>query len=317
MTLNVQPRDVDRKVQELRRDIFIEHTDAQRITRQIEGSLREFLAAKELGYPSDARGVAVLGRSGTGKTKSVLRALESLGLCRTTVGACPRGHVFVPLRDDVTLRKLRMLISLEYGWMPKARDSAEDIWQYVAAYIERLETQVLVLDEIQHVRAAGPKDRQSMRDALKSLVQPQKGQVVPILIGTPDFAEILNSDQQFKRRYSVVHMTDLDPGVDAWRAIKVLARYCEGAGLELSKRVKSPDFAERLLHASFYAFGELCEICILALKSALLAGDKVLEIEHFRLTHAQRFDCLPEMNPFIAEDFASLPTDVDFNKSGE
>ena len=56
---------------------------------------------------------------------------------------------------------------------------------------------------------------------------------------------------------------------------------------------------------------------ILALKSALPAGDKVLEIEHFRLTHAQRFDCLPEMNPFIAEDFASLPTDVDFNKSGE
>lgn len=142
MTLTLRTDDVDHKIQALRRDIFIDHTDAQRTARRIESSLREFLAAKELGYPSDARGVVILGRSGTGKTKSVLHALETLGLKRTAVGHSPRGHVFVPLRDDVTLRKLRMLISLEYGWTPKSRDSAEDIWQYVADYIERLETLV-------------------------------------------------------------------------------------------------------------------------------------------------------------------------------
>ena len=82
MTLALRPSDVDRRVQALRRDIFIDHADAQRIARQIENSLREFMAARELGHPADARGVVVLGRSGTGKTKSVLRALETLGILR-------------------------------------------------------------------------------------------------------------------------------------------------------------------------------------------------------------------------------------------
>ncbi|OCX63723.1 hypothetical protein BFP70_12005 [Thioclava sp. SK-1] len=311
MTLDLQIGDAERRIQTLRRDVFIEHPDAQRIARQIESALRGFLAAKEVGHPADARGVVILGRSGTGKTRSVLRTLGALGMQPTKVGDYPRHHIFVSLDDRVSLRRLRLLISEQYGRTPRSRDSAGDIWRYVAEFIDRLETRVIVLDEIQHVRTAGPQDRQSVRDALKSLVQPQSGQVVPILIGTPGFAEILNSDQQLRRRYSVVHMTNLDPGADARRAIQVLAHYAKKVGVALGTSVQTRDFAERLLHASYYALGELCEICILALSGAISAGDNVLEIEHFRITHAERFDCIPELNPFIAEDFANIPTDED------
>ncbi|WP_341486081.1 TniB family NTP-binding protein [Thioclava sp. GXIMD4215] len=310
MKLLSHPDEVDLQIQSLRRDIFIDHSDAQRIARQIEASLRAFRAGKELGHAADVRGVVILGRSGTGKTASVHRALASLGLPASKVGAYPRAQIYVSLRDDVTLRKLRGLISLEYGWTPKARDSAEDIWQYVVEYIERLSTEIIVLDEIQHVRAAGEKDRQSMRDALKSLVQPQRGQVLPVLIGTPAFAELLNSDQQFRRRFNVVHMTDLDPAVDASRAIRIVARYCEEVGIGMDKSVTSRDFARRLLHASYYALRELCEISLQAVKAALVAGNERLELAHFQTTHSERFDCLPEMNPFVAQDYLAIPTDL-------
>jgi type II secretory pathway predicted ATPase ExeA len=215
--------EVDIRIQRLRGDIFIQHSDTRRVACLIENAVSEFLAAKELGYKHDARGIVILGRSGTGKTASVQHALANLGLPATSVGDSPRHQLFVPLRDDVTLRRLRMLISLEFGWTPKARESAEEIWQYVTQYIDRLQSHIIVLDEIQHVRAAGPKDKKSMRDALKSLVQPHRGQVVPILIGMPEFEELLNSDQQFKRRYSVVHMTTLDPAADAKKASACLS----------------------------------------------------------------------------------------------
>ncbi len=147
------------------------------------------------------------------------------------------------------------------------------------------ETRIIVLVEIQHVRAAGPKDKKSMRDALKSLVQPHRGQVVPILIGMPEFGELLNSDQQFKRRYSVVHMTTLDPAADVKRAIQILARYCKEVKMQLGKTLKTRDFAERLLHASHYAIGEMCSICILAIKTALIAQAGEITIDHFRDGH--------------------------------
>lgn len=303
--------DIDMRVQQLRGDIFIEYSDTRRVACLIQNAVGEFLAAKELGYEHDARGIVVLGRSGTGKTASVQHALVNLGLPPSSIGDSPRHQLFVPLRDDVTLRRLRMLISLEFGWTPKARESAEEIWQYVTQYIDRLQTHVIVLDEIQHVRAAGPKDKKSMRDALKSLVQPQRGQVVPILIGMPEFEELLNSDQQFKRRYSVVHMTTLDAAADAKKAIQVLARYCKEVGIELGGSVKTRDFAERLLHASHYAFGEMCSICILAIKTALIAHADEITIEHFREAHALRFDCVGDMNPFLARDFLRIPASIE------
>lgn len=305
MSFVVQNSDVYQRHQMLRQ-MFIENPDAERIFCAISDVVGEYLAAADSGNKMEVRGVAVLGPSGTGKTESVLDALRRLGLVETVVGDSPRPFVMVRLGAKASLRGLCADTLLEYGWPPNQRDTAQIIWTKVNGYIRDLQTYILVLDEIQHVRSAGAVDRADLRDFLKSMVQPGQNIVIPLVVGTAEFLEVLNSDDQLLRRFRQVHMRTLDPAIDLEVAVRTLNQYAMAADLALAKSVRSRKCAARLLHAAKYAFGEMCAYCCAGIKQAMLESSAELSIQHFEDAYRLRTDCVPALNPFVAADFQNI-----------
>ncbi|GFE65107.1 TniB family NTP-binding protein [Litoreibacter roseus] len=305
MSFGPKHPDVYSRHQKLRQ-IFMENPDAERIFHAIGDVVGEHRAAVDAGSEMEARAVAILGNSGTGKTKSTIHGLERLGLKDTVVGDNPRSFLVIKLKAKASLRGLCAGALTAYGWPVNKRDSAEEIWTEVDGYIRKLQTSVLVFDEIQHVRSAGAVDRADLRDFLKSLVQPGQSIVIPIVVGTPDFLEVLNSDDQLFRRCRQVHTRTLETAIDLEVVARTLNQYAKAANIQLTKSVKNREFAARLLHVSKYAFGTMCEYCCAGIKQAMLEDSTELKIQHFEDTYRRNIDCVPALNPFVAADFQNI-----------
>lgn len=291
------------ELQLLLKETFFENADTEKVKTAVRDIVCEFNAIRASGLVSEARGLAVLGPSGAGKTESIAWALRQLNLDKTAVGDIHRPFLFVKLNSDATLRSVCVDILKEFGWPAKGRDNSQRLWTEACNYINRLETIVLVIDEIQHVRSNGKNDREALCGFLKSLVQPRQAQIIPIVVGMPDFHEVLDSDVQIKRRFDVVNMRALDPALDRAVAIQTLQKYANLLNLTLAADVQSKDFASRLLEASNYCFGELCVVIQRALNQVSLKKDQEITLRHFQDAHHARRDCLPEENPFVTQPF--------------
>lgn len=300
-----QTRQTDFRHQNLKR-LFFDNDNAHRVYAALQESVADVVAAQKAGIMSEARGIAVLGRSGAGKTASVLHALSELGFDRTGVGDAERPFLVVRLSANATLRAVCADCLLEIGWRAKKHDSAQSVWADVRHYMKELKTFILVLDEIQHVRSAGQSDKAALRDFLKSLVQPSQNVIIPVVVGMRDFREVLVSDDQLRRRFDQVIMRDLEPKVDLAKPIKTLSLYAEKCELELGASVLTRDFAARLMHASNYAFGEMCALCLASLKRTMVGGQRNIEIDHFAEAYRRRSDCVPALNPFLAAQFQNI-----------
>ncbi|WP_424988822.1 ATP-binding protein [Microbulbifer sp. S227A] len=214
----------------------------------------EFDYALKSGSRFDAPALAVLGKSGSGKTAGVIHALLCLGLEETNIGDPYRPFLECALGGKASLRDLAQAVVQEYGWTG-ATGSAKTLWSKACNYMAELETRILILDEIQHVRAAGPQDRKDLQAYLKSIVQPGGHRFMPILVGMPEFEEVLNSDTQLDRRYIKIKMRSLDPSVDLAVGMQILETFCQTAEITMHDSVMTEDFASRLMHAGMYSFG--------------------------------------------------------------
>lgn len=288
------------------RKLFVNNPDAKRVSHAIAEVVGEYQAAQEDGGRFESRGVAVLGKSGAGKSASVENALSELGLYETKPGDASRPFLIVELSAKASLRAVGADTLTEFGWEALSRDNAQTIWKKAMGYMRDLETFILVLDEIQHVRSAGKDDRESLTSFLKTLVLPRPKAIIPIVVGMSTFTEVLHSDDQLRRRYTQVNLRNLDPAIDLNKAIKSLNQYAIAAEIGLGSCVRTTEFAARLLHASRYSFGEMCAYCRAGIKQAMSDDSTEVRTEHFQDAYRLKTDCLPALNPFIATDFPNI-----------
>lgn len=285
-------------------NIWFDRRDSQRIKDVITEAFEEFEYALATGSRFDAPGIAILGKSGGGKTASVVRALSSIELHETLPGDAPRPFLECTLGGRASLRDLSEAVLRSFGW-EGATGTAKSLWAKACRYMVELETKVLILDEIQHIRAAGPQDRKDLQAFLKSIVQPGGHRIMPILVGMPEFEEVLNSDTQLDRRFIKINMRDLDPAVDLAVGMQILETYCKTVEMGMHESITSQEFAARLMHAGRYSFGSVSIWCRLGINAATKAGYSELSIQHFQDAYQSREDCIPALNPFIATDFVA------------
>ena len=285
--------------------IWFDRRDSFRIKNRLSEAYAEFQHALSSKTRFEAPGLAILGKSGSGKTNSVVHALTCLNLEATMPGDPARPFVECGLSARATMRDLSEDILRTYGW-GGATGTAKSLWHKACQYMESLNTQVLILDEIQHVRAAGTQDRKDLQAFLKSIVQPGGPRFIPVLVGMPEFEEVLNSDTQLDRRYIKVKMRSLEPSADLAVGMQILERYCSEIGLAMNDSVASTEFAARLMHAGMYSFGTVSVWCRAGIFQAVSTGARELAIEHFQEAYRSREDCIPALNPFIAADFQNI-----------
>lgn len=299
--------DIDRILARLRARFF-----AHRHYRELQQSFATLLnrrrADLELGSRNEARGIAVIGDSGSGKTTAIRRLLAThpdLQVLQPGIEKAEALSLSLPSPASVKFVGLACLNVLGY---PLRRDrTSAIIWDLVQNNLRLRQTLVLHFDEAQDFYInQNAREMQSMINTLKALMQNPDWPVSIVLSGMPQLRDLINMDPQLARRFTPVHFTKLNPAQDGAPIMKMVAGYAEAAGLEMGTDLHDRSFVRCLIHAAAEEFDLTVELLLSAIEIALRAGKSQLCRSCFIQAFARRSGCMPDFNPFLREDYTSI-----------
>ncbi|MDG2527596.1 TniB family NTP-binding protein [Caulobacter endophyticus] len=277
-------------------------------------SLHEWCAyLVELGRATRGRpqkGMRALGPSGSGKTAAMLAFIHKF-LAKTPRTADRVPIVFVTLERAATSKRLMISILEYFGDCHSSRGTEQSLKMRVKACFERFGTELLIIDEIQHLNYRNS-ERSDVTDSLKRLLD--DGVVPIVFLGTEEANGLFTRNVQLGGRLiSPCDFKPLDLQLSADRAL--LAGYAtllnqsmvkKGVFQELSC-LEDP-FVLACLHAvSDGVIGRVSRLVEIALEIALRRA--ATRIEKYDLALAVDRWAIPNgitaTNPFLRD-----PVDV-------
>ncbi|MBO9398108.1 TniB family NTP-binding protein [Shimia sp. R9_2] len=302
-----QPEAVDIQIARLR-DLFVAHHASDELRLSFDRRLRERRAATQLGSRIKARGLALVGASGSGKTTAMDRLFDThpdLILAEEGRETAEVLRLQVPSPASLKNVGTELLHGLGY---PLSRDkSAAIIWTQVRQFLRARKTLFLHLDEAQDLYVSkGVKARNDVVNTLKSLMNDRDWPVGLVLSGTHDLLEMINSDAQLRRRLHVIHLNPVSWASHGADVSQILAGLIAKAGLRPTEQVQLDEFLKRLIHAGGNEFGLIIEMSLGGIEEALYSKDLQLTVEHFAASFRRKTGCIPAFNPFLAEDFQRI-----------
>lgn len=299
--------DIDRALAQLRARFFA-HRHYRELQENFTTLLNRRRADLEFGSQNEARGIAVIGDAGSGKTTAVRRLFAThpdLQILLPGVEKAEAVSLSLPSPASVKFVGLACLNVLGY---PLRRDrTSAIIWDLVHNNLQLRQTLVLHFDEAQDFYInQNAREMQAMINTLKALMQNPDWPVSIVLSGMPQLRDLINMDAQLARRFTPVHFSKLDPVLDAIPITKMVAGYAEAANLDVAPDLKDKAFVRRLIHAAAAEFGLTVELLLSAVENALRTGNSQLDRACFIQAFAQRSGCMPDFNPFLREDYTSI-----------
>ena len=251
----------------------------------------------------ETRGILVIGEPGDGKSSLVAHGLSK----HPALGDGPTGtprfvDALVPTPGTLKNMGAEILDKTGYQKVSGRRD-AFDIWKLVRKRLTFFGYTVLWIDEAHDLFA---KDQNQILRALKALMQGDDA-VIVILSGTRALAQIVRSDAQVQRRFSVLSLPKVSVANDLKQFDIAISSYCGKVGLEWCG---DTTIVERLFHGSRYVFGRSIEIIIKAIEEALIDGSEQLGRDHFAMAWAMDEGCSADQNVFMADEWWAIQLDV-------
>ena len=262
---------------------------------------------------TEQKGAAIIGPAGTGKTRMAVQAAEEYARAAEASGGREFGFriisVTVPGRASVrdTCKEILRLL----GYPIKANRDEDYLVDLVVSKMEEHRVAGLHLDEVQD--AGKYTTGESMRRFTKrfrNLMQSPRWPVCLILTGTMEAKELLNEDKTLSRRCSPIEIPRMRREVDGLVMSRAIREMMEKANLLDTALVDLTEFQNRLIHAADGRFGMAIELAIEAIEQARLSGGAELDVEHFAEAYYVRTNGDDELNPFIAERWKSINTQV-------
>lgn len=276
---------------------------------QFDRQLQRRRAAQSLGLVEEARAIAVIGASGSGKTKLVKRVLtRHPDLAQPKAGDETIEFISIPVPSPATVKDLGSILLGEIGYDSERKGaSAGDIWRQVRTLLKNRKTLFVHLDEAQHLIASQNKNvRELVVDTLKTLLNSDIWPVGLILSGTPKMLEMLNADVQLGRRVDMVKLPPISWASHAKEVRAILLTYAGMAKLEICDELDIEDLLPRLIHAGANEFGWTIQILLFALEEALLGEADCLKLSHFAEAFWRKSSCVPALNIFLAADYLRI-----------
>ena len=262
------------------------------------------------GTISKVRGIALIGQSGSGKTSAMRELVLRNG---HAISADPSQELceFIGLQvpSPATMKFVGAATLQALGYPLKRDKSGSVIWDMVKQQLCFRQTLFLHLDEAQDLaRFQTDKERQSVVNTLKSLMENSRWPVGLILTGTPELKSIINQDPQLARRLYPLEIERLNEFLHVGPVIELVKRYAGRARIEIAPELMNEEFARRLMHAADYEFGLLAELIVQSISDALFESgmDVVLVPSHFAEVFRKRSAAVDGLNPFIAENFKRI-----------
>ncbi|KIT15593.1 TniB family NTP-binding protein [Jannaschia aquimarina] len=263
-----------------------------------------------VGRTAETRGILFVDAAGAGKTTAVSRALEkhpALG------GADGEATAFlaatVPTEPTLKAMAIKLLQEADYpnrssgAKLERTRRTSFQLFDHLRELMDRNGQIVLWIDEAHDLMARDPE--QILR-AVKSLMQDDKS-VIVILSGTERLGELIRSDPQVQRRFTIVAPDPLSVATDRERLLDILDHYCERTSLG---RIEDETVVPRLLVAARDRFGRAIEMMQGAVEQAMMEEADTLDLWHFALAWGMREGTDRETNPFVVDDWARIDPDA-------
>ena len=293
----------------------------------IDAELELMLAHIMSGNADEGYAVAVVGKSGAGKSTIVKRRLDANPSLQpfkdeydNMIGACLR----VRTPPGCTAKSLGLAI-LRHAGNPVA-DTRSDpyIWDQVVTTMMRKQTYRLYLDEFQHaLHAPNQKGVDYLANIVKGAMQDLRWPLWMILSGVPDLLTFIERDpfKQMKRRAPVVWIDELSDSPDDGNddnddndidfmgdVLEHLTRACR---LDLAVPL-SREFLRRLLHAGIWRLGMTIQIIKMAIERSLWdekSGGKLV-YRHFVEAYQRISNCDEYTNVFTSERWFEIIREV-------
>jgi len=287
------------------RAIFADTPTYLELQQQFEILLEARRAEISAGVTREARGIALIGASGSGKTTAMERLKRSTsGLVLSDANKTRCDFVSTPVPSPATLKFVGQTVLNAVGYQLRRDKPAYIIWDMVRDHLKTRQTLFLHLDEAQDIALNQTvREKQHVINTLKSLMQYGEWPVGLILSGMPFLKEMLNHDEQLARRFFPIEFPRLNPVTDMEQVLNTVAHYSMKASIPVATDAQTGDFSARLIHAADGEFGLTVELIIAAIEDALRRGSEALEVQFFANAFSRRSGCLDELNPFLAVDF--------------
>lgn len=241
--------DVARVVSDLRAR-FVAHDRYVDLRREFDVLLHRRRADLAAGRSPEARGIAVVGHAGSGKSTAIARLLDRhpdiqcLGPDRLEADVA---SFLVP--SPATLKSVGLACLTGLGYPLRRDRTAMIIWELVQTHLHQRRVLFLHLDEVQDLHVSRSKNEmQAVVNTLKSLMQHSAWPVGLILSGTMALKELINVDPQLSRRLVPVALEPISPTTHGGDVRAVVGGYAEAAGLPVGKEVLEFQFVGRLVH---------------------------------------------------------------------
>ncbi|MEP3342952.1 MAG: TniB family NTP-binding protein [Hyphomicrobiales bacterium] len=289
------------------RSAFIYHEAFALMSSSFERMIekRRFEIASDV--TAEARGLVVVGASGSGKTTAVEQLIRKHP-SPEDVGDVPIAEV-VSLRvpSPATVKHVGMTLLAALGY-PMAREpSAAIIWDNARSRLRLRRTLFVHFDEAQDFfNNQNGRELQAVINTVKSLMQDPEWPVGIILSGMPSLVEMINEDIQLSRRLKPVYIPPVSLTTHGSDIVNLIGQFAEMSDLVPFDDHASPEFVQRLLTATDGQFGLTIELIIAAIEDALYEGSKTLDLSSFVRSYRSRTGCLDARNPFVTEEFLSI-----------
>lgn len=291
------------------RTVFVRNIPFQELADQFDRQLQRRRAAQSLDLVEEARGIAVIGSPGSGKSKLVKRVLtQHPGLTQPKAGDEAIEFVSILVPSPATVKDLGSILLEKLGYTTERKGgSAGDIWRQVRTLLQNRKTLFVHLDEAQHlITSQNMNVREGVVDMLKTLLNSDTWPVGLILSGTPKMLEMLNADVQLGRRVDMVKLPPISWTSQAKEVRAILGTYVKKAQLKIGDDLDLDDLLPRLVHAGANEFGLTIQMLLFALEDALLSGADSLELNHFSEVFRRKSGCIPALNVFLAANYLSI-----------
>ncbi|NKK36293.1 AAA family ATPase [Rhizobium leguminosarum bv. viciae] len=275
------------------------------------------------GKPDKRRIVAVCGRSGAGKTTSIVKHIQNLKAMASYFdedGVRIHPVIFIEAPSPCTPRLLAIAGLEALGHTPPDRIRENEAWLLFRRLLKVHKVMWVVIDEAQHtIEAASVREATVIGDAFKNLTQMTDWPVRLILIGVPPLASFLARKQLYNRRTVVPFDTvDAEGNTDLIKSI-LNTIVLEHAGMEIridieetsaddheEEKKKQGAFLKRLMHAGDAEFGSVVQMIRAAVELAMLDGRQYVLLDDFVKTYASFSGCRPSKNVFTAANWQDL-----------
>lgn len=290
-----------------------EHDDL--LDEEIESILTDFAT----GNATEGYALAVIGKSGAGKTALVNHRLdhtEGLQPQKDQYGNLIAGCLRVQTPPSCTVKSLGEEILANTGYKLTRNVREPDVWSLVKERLRAKQVFIVYLDEFQHALSAPTaKGRAHLTNTIKNLMQDTDWPIWLILSGVPDLLEFIERDvyKQMDRRARVLEIGALaDEEKDIFLMEDVLKHLTSVCGLKLSIPL-TQEFLRRMMHGGAWRFGMTIQLMKLALERALRdeKTERELRLLHFVEGYQRLSKCDDYTNVFKSDRWWEIIREVD------